>query len=357
MKKLLSIILVVHTLNPAMPQKMPKTRIARFADVHNTGVLDKGMAFDLFRKEIKSAAEENEKIPKKDNSIFRIMSYNVHFWQNPEATQSALKNMMHVIATVNPDILILQEVSPNEGFAQGKYFLNSRAFNELQKLGFTDFSACNTVQSGWFGNVIASKKSLLDKNRFAFVGQRENSLENRCYSLAQTRLSTGDDLYVYGTHLEVRDNGTIRLAQVSEIIQRIQWELPNSNVLLAADFNATRSSGAIQLLQQNGYQDCFTYMGWHAPTFTSWAGTEIDFIFLSPKWDLPLAGCYVYFDAASDHLPVIMDIELQRQPETSKIPTRAPRGDQHIKPDTNFLEELLQTLQRDFIWLAQVFNP
>lgn len=330
-------------------QTMGTTHITQVAsDPNKPGSLIKEKAFAQYRKEIVQAQQENKKIPKKDDSIFRIMTYNVHFWRNPENTQGAMQKMMEVIFKVNPDILILQEVSPNEGFAQGKYFTNSTAMNLLKSLGFTEFSACNTVPQGWFGNVIAGKKKFLDIKRFAFKGQKEGQAEARCYTVAQAMLPTNDNVYIYGTHLEVRDDGTIRLAQIQEIMARINQYLPNSNVLVAADFNATRKSGAVQQLQAAGYKDCFTYMGWQHPTFTTWAGTEIDFIFLSPKWHLPLAGCYVYYDAASDHLPVIMDINLA--PEAPKMPV-LPEIKPEMKPayiNTELLEEWLQTVQRDF---------
>lgn len=362
MKKFVFLLGNVAILGAGNPQIMRETQIPRIADPFNTGLLDKTLAFSQYRKEIKEAANENLKIPQKDESVFRVMTYNVHFWRNPENTQGDMNKMIQVIKKINPDIVILQEVSPYEGFAQGKYFTDSATEKSLKSLGFNLFSACNTVKNGWFGNVIASKSSFKNPpKRFTFDTQYSPA-EQRCFVVGNSQLSNGADIVMYGTHLEVYDdNNIIRSEQMKQITNYIDTNLKDANVLIAGDFNASRTSKVVRNLQRRGYQDCFSYLASQggifsnvqSPTFTSWAGTEIDFIFLSPGWSLPLAGCYVYFDDASDHLPLIMDIALDVKVERPQ-PIKAPAGDLS-QPDTNFLQELLQTLQRDFILLVQLF--
>jgi len=141
--------------------------------------------------------------------------------------------------------------------------------------------------------------------------------------MTQVRLPNRRTITMYGTHLEVSGTEEIRGKQVQEILKIVKL-FNNNNVMIAADFNTVRENSPIKILQKAGFKDCFTYLGWQHPTYTSWTGKEIDFIFLSPKWNLPLAGCYVYYDAASDHLPIIMDIKLE--PSYGQILKKASNG-------------------------------
>ncbi len=129
-------------------------------------------------------------------------------------------------------------------------------------------------------------------------------------------LPNGKNLYIYGTHLEVgktknKDHNEIRYEQIKQIGDFVKRNFTNENVLIAGDFNATRNDKPITYLIDQNFKDCFTLSDQQHPQFTSWAGTEIDFIFLNSTWHLPLTGCYVYYSAESDHLPIIMDIEIK----------------------------------------------
>ncbi len=153
-------ILSMSQTVPVQQQKMLSTRIYEKAVVNRkTGYLDKYKAIAQFKIETQQGAQENKKIPTKDNSIFRIMTYNVHFWENPESSAAPLQEMIDIIKTVNPDVVILQEVSPGSaGPLKG-----SLAMQKLEDIGFNFnnvATCCNTLPPRrWFGNVIASKVS------------------------------------------------------------------------------------------------------------------------------------------------------------------------------------------------------
>ncbi len=275
------------------------------------GKLNKTKAIMQYKEDIAKAQQENDKIPKKDSSIFRIMTYNIHYWRNPENTKDVMQDMITAMQAINPDLVILQEVSGSAGFGKRGPVMNSCAVQTLQsKLNMKDFAACNTIRNSWFGNVIASKSLFTKKERFFFRTQHHRT-QKRCNLFMELQLPNKQLISGYGTHLEVKGPDTVRLSQIKEITDYIEQNLKNKNVFIAADFNSKRNSQAIKYLQQQGFKDCFSYMGWQHPQYTHWAGKEIDFIFLSPDWNLPLAGCYVWYDAASDHLPVIMDIKVK----------------------------------------------
>jgi endonuclease/exonuclease/phosphatase family metal-dependent hydrolase len=280
-------------------------------------LLDKNKALLEYEKKVKTASAANAKIPQRADAIFRVMTYNVHFWQSPDKKRNVLSDMIAVIKKVDPDIVVLQEVSPKPGFGNGNFFENSEAMQALKDIGFKEFSACNTLPDAWFGNVIASKKELLARHRYAFTKQVAGR-ESRCYVGTNIMLPNKKELYIYGTHLEVQGDDSVREGQMKEIVDQYTRVRSQANTLIAADFNATRTSSVITFLQNKGFIDAFNYMGWQQPALTNWTGKEIDFIFLSPDWNLPLAGCYVYYDATSDHLPIILDIKLESVEQKSQ---------------------------------------
>ena len=121
-------------------------------------------------------------------------------------------------------------------------------------------------------------------------------MEVRCFVKSAVNIPNKSEFFIYGTHLEVNGTDDIRLNQLKEVSADIQTTLKNKNVIIAADFNATRTNSPLALMQQAGFKNSFSYLGWQHPHFTNWTGTEIDFIFLSPSWNLLIAGAYVYYD-------------------------------------------------------------
>lgn len=304
---------VIITANDAsrtpQPQEMRQTTIATVAaNPEEPGRLVPKKAVEQFQREVASSVFENAKIPQKDSSIIRVVTFNVHFWASPDKTRNHMQAMGEVITTLNPDILLLQEVSPNPGFGNGTTLDNSPTMRLLTEAGFTEVVGGNTVDRGWFGNVIATKSTNIDTGTRYFRRQFE-PFETRCYVYINQKLPDNKNLLVYTTHLEVGGDDYLREKQIEEIIFFTKRTKIDS-ILIAGDFNATRDERAIKKLEEEGFKDCFSYMGWQHPYYTNWTGKEIDFIFLSPNWNLPLAGCYVYYSAASDHLPIILDIKV-----------------------------------------------
>ena len=80
--------------------------------------------------------------------------------------------------------------------------------------------------------------------------------------------------------------------------------------------NKTREEETPQLvsdaLDDAGFTDCFTATQKPVPGFTVWAGTTVDFLLLKNAKDIPIKNSAVYFDASSDHLPILMDIDITK---------------------------------------------
>lgn len=332
---------------------------------------------DAFAEICKKLAPLNSKIPAKTSDICRVATYNVHFWQNPYSFWGKLGDdfdkMIEVIKKVNPDILILEEVG-------GPISPMDKLFNDtFSQMGYAYRAFCSTnttgvnVASGRLCNCILSKypfesapvKKQFNTNPDTRIGQNN---EQRCFVGASVLLPNNKKVSVYGTHLEVRPikmrnassavrnitPETARKEQLQELVKHITDADNNENIIIGADFNASRAQDlqykigaktllnileenwnnllnemgtparlgslvdqkpaffALEYLMQQGWKESFELSGFTQPQFTTWSGTRIDFLFLNPSWNLPIKGSYVVYDSASDHLPVIMDIDLTK---------------------------------------------
>ncbi len=306
-------------------------------DIFQKKALSKKDKIDIFIDDCLKLKELNDGIPKhtKHSGTVRITTYNVHHWSNAYKRKNNFDNIMQTIKLINADILILQEVS------WGKTIFNKHSKEELIKkfrgLGYEYlffYPATQNLFGAPFGNAIFSKYSFkISPTGKIFNINEKLYKENRCYLHAIISLPNNHTLSVYGTHLDVfNSSGTVRSKQIEELIKIIR-EDDHYNILLAADFNEIRQqdydpkiwdlivkdnikrkdktpTNVGEHLIKNNFGDCFACTNTTMPQFSVWNGTVVDFIYLfNPEnWQLPIAECYMFFDSASDHIPVIMDL-------------------------------------------------
>jgi endonuclease/exonuclease/phosphatase family metal-dependent hydrolase len=292
---------------------------------------------NLFKQDCQKLASLNKIIPKKDLSLVRVATYNVHYWTEPTGTESNFDEIVNAIKMIDADIIILQEV--NWGASTFNPMGVQLIKQSFEKLGYKyQFFgvASENIYNAPFGNLLLSKYPMQQNYTSIFDANETSHGEKRCFVHTLISLPNNKQLSVYGTHLDVFDTtGAVRSAQIEELIKQADQD-SCTNVLIAADFNEvrvrdyTKRPSMLKLLIQDnktrneptptavaeklaGFSDCFTYAHVSVPTFTVWNGTTIDFIYLrgGGTWDLPIVGCYVYISAASDHLPVIMDVSVK----------------------------------------------
>jgi endonuclease/exonuclease/phosphatase family metal-dependent hydrolase len=310
----------------------------------NEGKCSRAEKLDAFIADCSTHKNLNSHIPvhQHGDGICRIATLNVHYWADPK-NNGNFENIIKLIESINADVLILQEVSWDE-----TYFLKKTA-QELQaiftSLGYSKQHFCKaaTLFGAPFGNAIFSKYPLVPGKQVSLV--KYNMIfngEDRCYVGVAVQLPDAKTIDVYATHLDVFDeSGATRLSQIKKLVTDIDSEGDQRNILIGADFNENRQkdyqyevSGKLAWdllvaehksrgidpvpvavsahLESNGFSDCFSWAQISAPKFTVWTGTVVDFLYLK-NWDLKIDGCYVWYDAASDHLPVIMDIKIPAQ--------------------------------------------
>jgi len=249
--------------------------------------------------------------------------------------QDAHQPILNVIKNLDADILILQEAtieSLEEDLEQLKDF--GYAYHASESTG--DFLA----------NVICSKYPIIETATKAFdTNPDDKDEEQRCFVRTVIQLPNNNQVSVYATHLEVRDievneqeidSETARVEQIKELLAYANKHDCMGNVVIGLDSNSIRQQDlqevvggkrlwdlyvermekieqptahrTLQAFPKNGYQECFDRASLLPPKFTSQQGTRIDFLFLSPRWALPIKRCGTFYSAASDHIPVFMDI-------------------------------------------------
>jgi endonuclease/exonuclease/phosphatase family metal-dependent hydrolase len=255
----------------------------------------------------------NVNIPKANKNFLRVVTYNVHSFKNALNKYTG-KDIYRVLRNINADVLVLQEVLDND-----------RTIFALQKSGYRYKIFAPIDTSRHFGNMILSKYPFKRKQASNF--RNNNAIKTkklRSYLKVEIDLSRFNkkNLIIYGTHLAIYSqvpvhnsknrapDEKIRTDEIKEFLWRIKHEDKNKNVIIAADFNASRTGTALTTLSNAGFKDNFTAEKVAVPIFTNLHGGAIDFIF-SRFVDLKNAGSYIYYTSASDHLPVIADIQLR----------------------------------------------
>lgn len=291
----------------------------------------------LFADDCAQSAYLNRIIPRHqtgDKRSFRIATYNIHYWTDP-FRRASFDRILEVIREINADVLILQEFIPQPGFKASRREAND-FWKKIEGLGYRYHFFKEAVFLGVpFGNAILLKYPAEIEMEGIF---EEKFGQPRSYLYAKVILPNKKPLNVYGTHLDVYDKtGLARERQTNELIKIIDQE--RENIILGADFNAVRRqdyqymvdeksvwglltadfkertglsvipTGVHDRLIKSGFVDSFSQAHQSVPRFTVWSGVTIDFLYLK-NWELPILGCYVYYSAASDHLPVIMDVDI-----------------------------------------------
>ncbi|MCX5921745.1 MAG: endonuclease/exonuclease/phosphatase family protein [Candidatus Dependentiae bacterium] len=291
---------------------------------------------ESFINDCRMYANENKAIPRHEtnNKTVRVATYNVHAWKDSHNNKN-FDGMMRVIQDINADILVLQEVSVfNQSIMQ-------KAFENLGYICNESLFAQAANHYGCpFGNMIVSKYPLVQEPvKKTFEADKKLIGERRCYVKTEIDLPHQKKVTIYGTHLDVYDETEkLRTKEIQELVDTIAQQ--SGPCIIAADCNAVRACDyqytvgnnkcvwdllndmnkkrlridtpvqALKALESNYFKDCFTKNNQQGPKCTVWSGTVVDFMWLNKQWNLPIAGCYTYYSAASDHMPVIMDFNI-----------------------------------------------
>ena len=165
------------------------------------------------------------------------------------------------------------------------------------------------------------------------------------FTYVKVALGGGKELGIYATHLLHRNytksfDGA-RAAEMRVLLDH-QALRKDAAALVVADFNEAHKrdyspedwdiivgssvddvvadDGVDHLLQQQGFKVCWdlpgnrNFPGTGAPPLTHLSGTTVDHIYLQSDMKfLKLVGAFVGFTPLSDHLPVVVDITIDKR--------------------------------------------
>lgn len=228
----------------------------------------------------------------------KILTLNIHSAINWYG-QYDLDGLVKFIASVNPDLVGLQEVD--------RYWSNRSQFQDLPgelalRLGmFSSYSVSLARNNGYFGNLILSKYPI----NLMWADQLPGDLERRSFVFSQVNIN-GFHVNFITAHLGLSTSD--RILQVSAMLQ-VTHPI-DGPLIITGDFNGFSDDEAVKLTKNN-FIDVQMASGVPQGTFRGKdgkIGSVIDYIFVTPEFglvDFQIPDNYI-----SDHLPLIAELSL-----------------------------------------------
>ncbi|KAI8899191.1 Endonuclease/exonuclease/phosphatase [Globomyces pollinis-pini] len=241
-------------------------------------------------------ANINGLIPVKKASHFRFVSLNVHYWEDCDG-YSNQREVFSILSSLTPNFAALQEVTS--------------CLNPDEKM-IIDMQKESNLTSPYFSSDVSTWKEL--GNAVFFQGYEpltKDSINLRWERSALIhQFSINNFAFVaVNLHLDVSDED-IRQKQINHVL-RILDNTTIQNQIIMGDFNSLFDSQILKSCLAKGFVDVFDVLSWHKPHYTCWTGTVVDFILVrGDDIKARISGAYVFHNSASDHLPIITDIDL-----------------------------------------------
>ena len=229
-------------------------------------------------------------------STLRVASYNIRkcigldWKRKPE-------RIMSVIADMDADIVVLQEVDKRFGERAGTL----SAYDLEYQLGYRCCDiAIRSKSIGWHGNAVLYNKSveITDSSRITLPNNEPRGAISACMK------GVGFSIRVIGTHLSLFRS--IRNRQMDVLIDDITSHQVQLPTLLAGDFNEYRAEGPCRGMLPSGFKLITPGASFHS---------------LFPRLSLDRFLIYgniepVHYQVyksktalrASDHMPIVMDV-------------------------------------------------
>ena len=233
----------------------------------------------------------------------RVMTYNIHHGEGTDG-KIDLDRIAQVILGQKADVVALQEVDRGVERTARRDLIAELA--ALTKMSYA-FGKNIDYQGGDYGNAVLSRLPIVKQQNHHYKMLRPG--EQR--GLLQVVLKVeGKDLLLLNTHLDYRREDAERLSNVDEIRQILEQyrKLP---VILCGDFNDTPGSPTHRKVE-DVFVDAWTRAGKGEGFSYSSTRPEkrIDYLFVSKGRALVPVKAWVVESNASDHLPVVIEINM-----------------------------------------------
>lgn len=273
----------------------------------------------LFKIHTATVQKEKQNFPKKEGKI-RIMTFNVHNWQNYEGVNS-MDSIFCVIFNSGADV-----VGINEGLYFGKTTKN-KVYEYATLLGYKYIIESNRT----YGiNLLLSKYPVIS-HKLIPLGKDPICNENR-YAIKATICVENTNINILLTHLDVWDETEeTRLNQTKIIFREI-----DSSYILMGDLNSLRKADydkeewktmteesifrqieiqhkVTKFIENNKFIDCFIKINKICPKVSVWSMRRVDYIYIGNNFPHNLLNCDIFPTIASDHYPIFIDIDFKKQ--------------------------------------------
>ena len=223
-----------------------------------------------------------------------VMSWNVHYGVTPSYGGGPgvdLGEMASVIAEVDPDILMLQEVDRGWILAGGVDILEYMAGVFPMEFAFTP------AHDHQFGNAVFANRPISNVQSFQLPygdGPQRRGVVAADYMGVTYAVA----------HLQHKERDDTRVAQAESLLTQLQADGP---VVVAGDFNDVPDSRAVRTMLEAGFVSAQDWAGFEAPTYvTADTQTRIDYIF---GRDVVFLEFHLLDHVLwSDHLPLVVII-------------------------------------------------
>ena len=260
----------------------------------------------------------------------RIMTFNIHFG-NSANNEFDILRISKVIKGSKSDIVCLQEVDNNWSSrsdyqslvsiiskkADLPYYIFNPIYNKTSSRG-------SKYPNEQFGTAILSKYKILESHDYIisrWSTQKgdpkpgESGFPSQLHGFGNVILDiNGTNISVYNTHLDYRSEPpkgykeTMRAIQVREMLNIIKYKYPT---ILTGDMNADLSAKDVFEPLLKYFDDAWTIAGkGNGLSFPCVNPKKrIDYILVGKNSNIRVKNAYVIQKEASDHLPVVAEID------------------------------------------------
>lgn len=254
----------------------------------------------------------NDHIPAKPPvGGMRIVTFNVNNLTDILTMKNTLYKVILDTMRMKADVYFFQEIV--------NALYRTEIESDLNDMGYL-YRYYDIAKGATLGNLIASRYPL------NIIGSLDLG-SNRIMLDAEIDLKNGGKLGLLATHWDNKDQ-SVRENQANMTVEYIKRKsaihgLNQYPFVLGGDFNATLEGNAIKTLTSSGLM-LNSFQAFHCPNpnVTNQYGRAVDFLWAGNHVKNHVVGAYVYYTASSDHLPIIMDLNLEpAAPKLDSIPT------------------------------------
>lgn len=255
--------------------------------------------------------------------LIRVVDWNID-------RGTRLESVLHVLKSLEPDLIFLQEVDLNTRRTKHQDIARSLAaslkMNYVWGLEFVELSQGTKNSPAFQGQATLSRWNLRNPRLIRFAHQSDFwhphwylkpadfFQERRGGRIALcTEVQAGSKiLYTYNLHLESKGPESLRLSQLEATVSDAGQNASGCRCLLAGDLNLNASIGtASEVLRKAGFRDAIGQPREHTRPTRDWfeSGRVIDWIFSRGEISTE-RGSVCSFARGSDHYPLLATLSL-----------------------------------------------